>query len=137
MAINKAKWANEYDRLSRKSSDAVYRELGAAALKLEGPRHKAYKLSPGGVKKTAAKKAAASRDLMDTGKAWFDKQYRELQKVICKNSKILMFFESGDHTKRDLFLVLVDVISSLNFAVPIGTIAMIIARRGLKEFCKL
>jgi hypothetical protein len=35
----------------------------------------------------------------------------------------------------NLFLVLVDVLSGLTFYVPVGTIAMILLREGLKRLC--
>ena len=114
-----AHWNKEFDRLSSMSDSAIYREL-SLKVQLRG-------LRPG--------RAYSVSGEPKHGHSWVERKLSGARRSICNSPKIRGLIAGGDYTSRDLFLVLVDVLSSLHFYVPVGTVAMIVARRGLKKLC--
>lgn len=118
-----AHWNKEFDRLSSMSDAEIYRELG---YKVGFPLSR---LRPGYPERRQAQRASAH------GRRWLDRKLSDLKSRICRNAKLRQLIASGDYTLRDVFLLLVDILSSLIFYVPVGTAAMILARGGMKWLC--
>ena len=117
MAIKLAYWEKEFARLDAMSSDQLETEL---ALK------RPFK-SPPGV-------SASPRLDVASAKAWLDRKLAHHSKAIC-GSKRLQKLVSGEHTTRDLFIILVDILVALKLAIPIGTVAMLLAKGGIGKLC--
>jgi len=124
MARNLAHWNKEYDRLERNSETALYEELGFKI----APRQ--VRRKPGGTHYFIARKAPRVTD------EWLWKRLQKHKVKICGNKKLRALLREGSYATRDLFLVLIDILLGLRFfKVPIGTIAMILCRGGLKRLC--
>jgi len=119
MARNIDHWNRVFARLSENSDKEIYEEL-SLSVRVRG-------LRPG--------IAYSVHGDAEHGREWLDKKLAKARARICNNKKLRNLIRTSEYTQRDLFLVLVDVLSALALYIPVGTIAMILARGGLKKLC--
>ncbi len=132
-------WNGEYDRLKGKDETKIYGELS------NNLRPQAH--TPEGLLDDSHSSSNDSDQIFyhhrnkrkfspQQSKKWLWLKLQEHKNKICSNDKLSALLCDNSYAERDLFLVLVDVLSTIGFYVPVGTVAIILARGGLKRLCE-
>lgn len=110
----------EYKRIRGLSNEELKVELGRAIVKQRG----GLPARPPSVKK-----------LIDEANAWIAAKNEELLNAICTNEQVRNIVESDAGATEKLVRVVADVVSALIIMVPAGTVAEILVRDGIPEYC--
>ena len=112
----------ELARLQSLSDDDLKIELGRALLDQKKGELQAR---PPSLKK-----------IKDEATAWIAAKNAELQSAICSDERVKKAALSEPGARETLVKVVADVVTALAFFVPAGTVAEILVRDGLSEYCK-
>lgn len=112
----------EVVRLSSLSDEALLIELGRALFRNKGSGLQAR---PPNVKK-----------IVDEARAWIVAKNGDLQAAVCADPRVRSAALSEQDARAKLVRVIADVVTALAFYVPAGTIAEILVRDGIPEYCK-
>jgi hypothetical protein len=121
--------ANEYEAMVDTSEARLWEMIGDAVL--EGPDAARYRAAAAGLgaRQTRGERARAAAD------AWFLRNRDTLHDAICGNAAVRKAFSSDPGATIEIARAVGDAIASLHLFVPVPTIAMLVARKGLDWIC--
>ena len=113
---------SEIKRLKLLSDDELLGELGRDLMK---KKQVSLRARPPSLKR-----------LVQEANEWLEAERKKLQAAICNDPKIHQIATTEAGTAEKLIRVVADVISSLTIFVPAGTVAEILVRDGIPNYCK-
>jgi len=120
---------DEYDALTDVSEARLWERIGEAALdRSEGESYRQAIEGLGG-RQTRGERARTAAE------AWFTRSRESLQDAICGNETVRKAFSSDPGATVEIARTIGDIISTLHLVIPVPTLAMLIARRGLDWIC--
>jgi hypothetical protein len=121
--------AAEYTALADVSEARLLESIGEAAL--EGSEGESFRQAIESLsgRQTRGERARAAAD------AWLARSRETLHHAICGNEKIRKAFSSDPGATVEIAKTIGDVISTLHLVVPVPTLAMLVARKGLNWIC--
>lgn len=127
MAINQTYWLEQFESLSELSDAEILEQIA------EGPSQFIERRTslPGLGEEPPIWQPEPPNE---AGKNWFEAWLKTNRQHICGHARLRALIED-DLTTRDLFIVFVDILAALHFAIPVGQVAMLLARGGLKTLC--
>ncbi len=111
----------EISRLQALSEDNLRVEIGRAILKDRG----GLQARPPSIQKLIAE-----------ANAWITEKNGELQDAICSSERVRAVAGSSAGAREKLVRVVADVVTAIVVFVPVGTVAEILVRDGIPEYCK-
>ena len=112
----------EVTRVEGLSGDLLLSEVGRAVLKQRG----GLQARPPGLKQ-----------LIKLAREWLKEEHERLQALVCGSDKVREVVQAEPNAKSKIVLVVVDTIAAAYVGFPCVTIAEILARDGIKDFCKV
>jgi len=76
--------------------------------------------------------------LIDRGKAWFDNHRKDIASAICQDQLLkdrILNPEPGESDKRDLILLVTDVLATVVSPIPIFYLAALVLKIGVRAIC--
>lgn len=113
----------EINRVSALSEDVLFGELGLAL----------YSSATQG--KVLGAKLPSLSALAENGKKWILNERAKLQEAICRNNKIQEMLKDKASLRAKLIRTIADVVCAIYTYVPCATIAELVVRDGLPQFC--
>ncbi|MGJ7484494.1 hypothetical protein ACSFA2_04520 [Variovorax sp. LT2P21] len=110
----------EIARLDGLSDDLLLGEFGRAVLKQRG----GLQARPPGLKQ-----------LIKLAREWLKAEHKSLQALVCGSDKVRQVVQAEPNAKGKIVLVVVDTIAAAYVGFPCVTIAEILVRDGIKDFC--
>jgi hypothetical protein len=77
----------------------------------------------------------APRELIRRANIWLEKNAYALRTTICTNEDVRKHFESKD--LDPLLVAISECIATIAIQLPVGTIALLLVKRGLKTLCEV
>ena len=119
----------EYDTLADASEARLWESIGEAALdSAEGESYRQAIEGLGG-RQTRGERARTAAEV------WFARSRGLLHDAICGNETVRKAFSSDPGATVEIARTIGDVISTLHLVIPVPTLAMLIARKGLDWIC--
>jgi len=112
----------ELDRLSELTEESLLVEIGTAIFKQKPPRIGA--------------KPPNKKSLIEIAKQWIESKNKEISEVICKNEQLKELVNSEPSFREKVITLIADGLTSYFIFVPCGSVAELIYRSGIKDYCE-
>lgn len=121
--------ADDYERLAKLDEANLWEVIGEAAL--AGEEASIYQMAVGlGSRQTRSERASAAAS------AWLARNREKLHAALCDNAELRKLFSSSPGTIVELARTIGDILTSVHLLVPVPTLAMLVARKGLEWICE-
>jgi hypothetical protein len=107
--------------LKHQSDDKLFEELGYALFEKEA----------GGTLARPPKPA----ELLTRARAWLTEQYETIATLVCGNTSLRELVESEPTAREKIVIVISDVLAARYVYVPVVTLAEILFRGGVSQYC--